>query len=219
MPAFTLDVTKLDFAPAQSDAWPASSAFVITNTSKVDRTFVVETGENSTGGFAELSLSRDEKDAGHALSKSEEEEAEGLLQKLKIARRKNKPDKVAKYEKRLGELGIVTASATDDAAAAGADADTSVASGTVTPTAGEVPTVPSIIVTLQANKKAKILVNLVPSAHGSNAFTSSIKVYERKNTDETVTIDVAASPKSAAPAAPSATSASSDQGELNLPSP
>jgi len=218
MPAFTLDVTKLDFAPAQPDTWPAASAFVITNTSKTDRTFVIEAAEPSSSAFAELSLSRDEKDAGQALSKGEEEEVEGLLQKLKIARRKNKPDKIAKYEKRLGELGIVTAPA-DDAAAA-AEADTAIASGNITPTAGEVQSVPSITVTLQANKKAKILVNLVPSASGSDAFTSSIKVYERKNTDETVTIDVSATPKASEPAATSSTlSESSDQGEIQSPEP
>jgi hypothetical protein len=212
MPAFSLDVAKLQFAPTQTDTWPAAASFVITNTSKTDRTFVVEAAGAEAGSFAELSLSRDEKDAGQALSKGEEEEVEGLLQKLKIARRKNKPDKIAKYEKRLGELGVVTAQSEEVAAESQVPNDHT--SGNVTPTAGEVPTVPSITVTLQANKKAKILVNLFPSQTGSDAFTSSIKVYERKNTDETITIDVSASPRPLEPVAAATASSSSDQGKI-----
>lgn len=186
MPAFSLDVTKLDMAPTQSGAWPATASFVLTNTSKTERTFVVEVGDATEAAFAELSLSRDEKDAGVALSKGEEEEVEGILQKLKIARRKNKPDKIAKYEKRLGELGVVTAPVED-----APTEDEPAKSGAVTPASGEVSSSPSITITLGPSKKGKILVALVPRA-GSGPLNTSIKVFERKNTDETVTIDVSA---------------------------
>lgn len=208
MPAFALDVTNLEIAPAAPGSWPSATAFVLTNTSKTDRTFVIEASEGKEAAFAEISLSRDEKDAGVALSKGEEEEVEGLLQKMKIARRKNKPDKIAKYEKRLGELGVTTTSGDD----VPTEMEATPASGTVTP--GEVLSNPSITVTLEANKKAKILVSLVP-AKGSEAFSSAIKVYERKNTDETVTIDVSASPRVTEPNAPAASSRS-DEDPLNL---
>lgn len=219
MPAFSLDVTKLDFAPPAVGAWPASTGFVITNTSKTERTFVVETeaaaADVAAASFAELSLSRDEKDAGVALSQGEEEEVEGLLQKLKIARRKNKPDKIAKYEKRLGELGVVTASSEDSGST---DAEDATESGAATPPVGEVASVPSISITLGPSKKAKVLVNLVPRT-GSGAFASTIKVYERKNTDETVTIDVSGSPNPVAAITPVSSSSSSTQGTFSLSSP
>lgn len=201
MPAFSLDVTKLDFAPSQAGAWPLAAGFVITNTSKTERTFVVEVADPAAEtAFAELSLSRDEKDAGMALSRGEEEEVEGLLQKLKIARRKNKPDKIAKYEKRLGELGVATATA-EEAATPDVDEIIDIASGAVTPAQGELSSCPQIQITLGASKKAKVFVALVPRS-GNEQFSSAIKVYERKNTDETVTIDVTGAPKVAPPAAP-----------------
>ena len=56
--------------------------------------------------FAQVHLSRDEAGGGTALSRAEEEEVEGMMQKLKIARRKKKADKVDKYETRLKELGV-----------------------------------------------------------------------------------------------------------------
>lgn len=189
MPGFLLDVAKLDMAPSQAGAWPSTASFVITNTSKSERTFVVEVeGEVDESAFAELSLSRDEKDAGQALSKGEEEEVEGLLQKLKIARRKDKPDKIAKYEKRLGELGVTTA-ATEDTPAE----DEPPHSGAVTPATGQVPSTSAISIPLGPNKKSKILVALIPRS-GAKNLNTTIKVFDRKNTDETVAIDVCATP-------------------------
>lgn len=212
MPTFSLDVTKLDIAPNAPGTWPTCASFVVTNTSKSERTLVIEASEVTDAAFAEVSLSRDEKDAGSALSKGEEEEVEGLLQKLKIARRKNKADKIAKYEKRLGELGVATATS----AAEEPTPEDDVPSGTVTPANGEVVSSPSITVTLQPNKKAKILVNLVARDAGSAAFDSTIKVYEKKNTDETVTIDVAASPNPIE--APAQAPATTSEGELTFTS-
>ena len=95
--------------------------FTLTNVSKHERTFVVEikipVGEDDRASsststhsqddsyrFVDLSLSSDE--VGTALSKGEEEEIENILQKLKIARRKGKKDKIEKYESRLTELGV-----------------------------------------------------------------------------------------------------------------
>jgi pyrimidine deaminase RibD-like protein len=213
MPAFSLDVTKLDFAPSQAGAWPASAGFVITNTSKTERTFVVEVAAPAAEtAFAELSLQRDEKDAGVALSRGEEEEVEGLLQKLKIARRKNKPDKIAKYEKRLGELGVTTATA-EEVATPDVDEIADMASGAVTPAQGELASTPTIHITLGASKKAKVLVALMPRA-GDAEFSTAIKVYERKNTDETVTIEVSGTPNVAPPPAPSPSPPQSPEGEF-----
>ncbi|BEI95540.1 hypothetical protein CcaverHIS631_0104890 [Cutaneotrichosporon cavernicola] len=214
MPTFSLDATKLDFSPSQAGSWPASAGFVITNTSKTERTFVVEVSAPATEtAFAEISLQRDEKDAGVALSKGEEEEVEGLLQKLKIARRKNKPDKIAKYEKRLGELGMTTANA-EDTAAPDVDEVADTGSGAVTPAQGELASTPTVHITLGANKKAKVLVALVPRA-GDAEFSTSIKVFERKNTDETVTINVTGTPN-VTPPAPSPSPPQSPEDPLNL---
>ncbi|TXT10755.1 hypothetical protein VHUM_02260 [Vanrija humicola] len=193
MPALSLDVTKLDIVPTSTGEWPSNSGFVITNTSKTERTFVVEAADAPAGAFADISIALDEKDAGVALSKVEEEEVEAMLQKLKIARRKNKPDKIAKYEKRLAELGVTTATPELEPAA---DAENGSAplSGAVSPVLPSAAS-RSVVVTLQANKKAKILVNLVPGSDGAEAFASTVKVFDRKNTDESVTIDVSAQPK------------------------
>ncbi|EIW67390.1 hypothetical protein TREMEDRAFT_64643 [Tremella mesenterica DSM 1558] len=54
----------------------------------------------------DISLSLDDSLVGIVLSQSEEEEVEKLLQKLKIAKRKGKSEKIGKYENRLKELGI-----------------------------------------------------------------------------------------------------------------
>lgn len=89
--------------------------FTLTNVSKHERTFVVEvklpadddkntSTQDDSYRFVDLSLSRDE--VGTALSKGEEEEIENILQKLKIAKRKGKKDKIVKYESRLTELGV-----------------------------------------------------------------------------------------------------------------
>lgn len=208
MPAFSLDVTRLDIAPNAPGTWPTCAGFVVTNTSKSERTFVIEAAEVTDAAFAEVSLSRDEKDAGSALSKGEEEEVEGLLQKLKIARRKNKADKIAKYEKRLGELGVTTASSPEEPSS-----ENDNPSGTETTSAnGEVVSSPCVEVTLQPNKKAKILVSLVARDAGTAAFNSSIKVFEKKNTDETVTINVAASPDPVE--GPAQSTASTSEGEF-----
>ncbi|WVF72612.1 hypothetical protein IAT40_007430 [Kwoniella sp. CBS 6097] len=90
-----------------SSSWPSAQSFVVTNISKHDRTFVVTVNSLNPKSFAQLSLTRDEKDAGTALSKTEEEEVEAILQKLKIARRKGKAEKIQKYEARLAELGVL----------------------------------------------------------------------------------------------------------------
>ncbi|WRT68197.1 uncharacterized protein IL334_005172 [Kwoniella shivajii] len=90
----------------KSNSWPEAQSFVLTNVSKHERTFVISITGIPGNFFAELSLTRDEKDAGIALSKNEEDEVEGLLQKMKIARRKGKPEKIAKYQARLDELGV-----------------------------------------------------------------------------------------------------------------
>ncbi|KAL1409057.1 hypothetical protein Q8F55_005881 [Vanrija albida] len=195
MPALSLDVTRLDIVPTASGEWPSDSGFVITNTSKTERTFVVEAADAPPGAFADISLSLDEKDAGVALSKVEEEEVEAMLQKLKIARRKNKPDKVAKYEKRLAELGVTTSTPEPERAATDADNGSAPLSGTASPVAPSAAASRCVVVTLQANKKSKILVNLVPGSEGTEAFASTVKVFDRKNTDESVTIDVTAQPK------------------------
>jgi hypothetical protein len=115
-PTFTIEPPLVDFGSVDSSLpAPDKIGFTLTNVSKHERTFVISIkpfdGDNtgvldidrSQACFVDLSLSRD--DVGTALSKTEEEEIENIQQKLKIAKRKKKKDKVAKYESRLVELG------------------------------------------------------------------------------------------------------------------
>nr|XP_019011276.1 uncharacterized protein I206_03373 [Kwoniella pini CBS 10737]OCF50057.1 hypothetical protein I206_03373 [Kwoniella pini CBS 10737] len=81
-------------------------SFILTNISKHDKTFVITLNGIPSTSFAQINLIRDENDVGIALSKTEEEEVEGIMQKLKIARRKKKKEKIEKYTNRLIELGV-----------------------------------------------------------------------------------------------------------------
>ena len=174
-PAMVVEPTTLNFAFDSSSSWPDPQGFVLTNVTKHERTFVIESSQNQA--FAEVSLSHDAKSGGTALSKGEEEEVEALLQKLKIARRKGKGDKVTKYETRLGELGV-----NDE-------------SSLPTPTselAQPLAVVSSLSVTLLPNQKTKLVVNLHPRPH-HDPLAANISIYERKNTDETLVISVQAS--------------------------
>lgn len=129
-PTFTVEPALVDFGSVTTAPLPSSldkMGFTLTNVSKHERTFVVEikasnpSSETLAGSadgevdprFADLSLSRD--DVGTALSKTEEEEIENILQKLKIAKRKGKKDKITKYESRLAELGVQGSSTIADA--------------------------------------------------------------------------------------------------------
>ncbi|KAL7417842.1 hypothetical protein BDY24DRAFT_1322 [Mrakia frigida] len=109
-----------------------SGLFNITNSSKGDRSFVVEVDPPSPDQASPCSLSIQLSDGESkaALTKAEDEELENILQKLKIARRKAKPDKIEKYEARLVELGIPIPPSTDPI---------SEPSTTTTPTAASPP--------------------------------------------------------------------------------
>lgn len=112
-PTFTVEPPLIDFGSVDttSNTPLEKMGFTLTNVSKHERTFVVEIKSPSPAQegddrdrFVDLSLSRDE--VGQALSKTEEEEIENILQKLKIAKRKGKKDKISKYKARLAELGV-----------------------------------------------------------------------------------------------------------------
>lgn len=222
-PTFAVEPTNIDFGSLESlsGKWPSAMNFVLTNVSKHERTFVVEVTAPPSQSVAQVSLTRDDKDVGTALSKGEEEELEGLLQKLKIARRKGKTDKITKYETRLVELGqpIITADLDADSPASGE------ASAVATPLTEYPPNVvdepktcvSTLSVALQPDQKSKILVELVPYNSETSPFTANIRVYDRKNTDETVIIAVRAS-RSGIPVTSSQTisASSSSSGESRL---
>lgn len=237
-PNFAVQPALLDFGVIERSA-PISAAssastsvkalvFVLTNTSKSERVFAVEVAPRSAdGGEAfEVSISQDESDAGTALSKEQEEEAEGMLQKLKIARRKGKPDKIQKYESRLTELGVEFPPAPVSASNGGgaesdvepdgsegktggetADKEGPGSPGSAVPAGAETQDeadvdevgpqacVSTLAITLSASQKTKISVQLIrrPDVSGSEGdFTAQIKVYEKKNTDETFVVNVSA---------------------------
>jgi pyrimidine deaminase RibD-like protein len=198
-PTFTLDPQIVDFGivdPALPP--PEKSGFTLTNVSKHERTFVIGIKSDSSpskGGsssssstvvpseprrcFVDISLSRD--DVGTALSKTEEEEIENIQQKLKIAKRKGKKDKIQKYEARLTELGIPLP---QDAEADTDDNESTTTNEIVPPTPGTVSgdqleeeenveygpkaLISTLTVILQPNQKNRIFVELLPkSPHGN----------------------------------------------------
>jgi hypothetical protein len=227
----TVDTTAVDFGEVDvaklGGKKKTELGVVITNVSKHERTFVVNvkpvegdiagTGNaGDTTAFAGVSLSTDEKSGGMALSKGEEEEVETMLQKLKIARRKGKTDKIAKYEARLKELGIVKptadAASQDSESGAGAGGESGPGSVVGTPvgdctnglgilgTSPEKPaTVRTLTVTLGPNQKTRVCLELVPAAFGGDAASRGrgevnevMTIHDRKNTDETISVAVKA---------------------------
>ena len=172
---FTVEPASLDYGEVELGKVVALT-LVLTNVSKKERIFSVETTPSEA--FAEMSLSRDEGDAGLALSKAEEEEAEGLLQKLKIARRKGKGEKIAKYEGRLTKLSVrfPAASEVEDSSESGYEEEVE---ETAKPASGaERTSNPTFTLSLQPNQKTKIHVDLLPRLH-HQPLDSVIKFYEK----------------------------------------
>jgi hypothetical protein len=109
--SFWVTPLDLDFGIIDlSQPFTQSGSFSISNTSKGERTFIVEVEAllpNQPPPPCSLTVRlEDSTDASPILTKAEDEEVENILQKLKIARRKQKPDKIEKYESRLKELGV-----------------------------------------------------------------------------------------------------------------
>ncbi|WVW85826.1 hypothetical protein I302_107864 [Kwoniella bestiolae CBS 10118] len=202
IPAFRVEPDNLDFGVVNPEATGTGrQSFILTNISKHEKTFSITLDPSSSlqGCFAQLNLIRDDKDVGLALSKVEEEEVEGILQKLKIAKRKGKAEKIEKYENRLRELGVKDFKSDEpedaegegekpkDEVAANEETTTSTNNGVAftTPPSPETiksPTAPppipnsssittSLSLTLAPNQKTKILVDLVP--HHLNTVTPS----------------------------------------------
>ncbi|OWZ69712.1 hypothetical protein AYX14_04886 [Cryptococcus neoformans] len=224
VPAFIVDPLSLDFGVVEkSIRKPETKGFVITNVSKHERTFVISVRDLAPNSFAEIHLTQDEKDAGTALSRVEEEELEALLQKLKIARRKGKTEKIAKYETRLLELGVpkpqLNAGAEGEVGKDGQEEESSasvagkviaeIASSVLTTlkdTKADLPKecITKLNLTLAPKQKSSILVDLIPRNPSPSAedgqkdesladVGTSITIHDRKNTDETVSVSVIAS--------------------------
>ena len=121
-----------------------SSLFSITNSSKGERSFIVEVDppQPELSYPCSLSVQLSDGESKAALTKAEDEELENILQKLKIARRKAKPDKIEKYEARLVELGvpIPLASTEQDPTATPSTAANTSATTTTTTTTNETAT-------------------------------------------------------------------------------
>jgi hypothetical protein len=187
--------------------------FTLTNVSKHERTFVIglkaDPSSIPNSCFVDLSLSRD--DVGTALSKTEEEEIENIHQKLKIAKRKGKKDKIEKYESRLVELGIPLP---QDAEVDGDDTESTTNNDVVPPTPtttggdvlnvddetveyGPKALISTLTVVLQPNQKNRIFVELLPkSPHvqegGSNneSDTSDTDTKEHDNDHLSTALDL-----------------------------
>ncbi|WVN85502.1 uncharacterized protein L203_100648 [Cryptococcus depauperatus CBS 7841] len=220
VPAFQVDPQNLDFGIVGQGTRKEQKSFIVTNISKHERTFIITVQFISPDTSAQIHLIKDENDAGTALSKLEEEELEAISQKLKIARRKGKSDKIIKYETRLMELGIPKhqlSAATEFEGGVDVDKEaenkspvkifTDLANAILAPLQANEDKPPqeciqTLNLTLAPNQKSKILVELVlappPSTDSSsNQFVSldiqaSITVHDRKNTDETVSVSISA---------------------------
>ena len=222
-PTFTIEPPTLDFGAFQTGSkWPGSTSFVLTNVSKHERAFLIEVHLSDAEAFAEISLACDDRDAGAALSKVQEEELEGLLQKLKIAQRKGKADKISKYESRLVELGVSAESTTDSDFDSAEDGPSAAGTPVIEAPALLQSAVSSISLALQPSMKTKIIVELLPRPGRAGPLYTTIKVNDRKNTDDTLGIIVTASlssrKNSTASSLASSTPSSSSPSAAILPS-
>ena len=230
-PIFTVEPRSIDLGSETSHSEaPSTRSFVVTNVSKVERTFVVAVSL-SNKGVSPISLSIDTSQTGSALSKGEEEEVEVLLQKLKIARRKGKSDKTAKYTARLTELGVPYPAddkvGPSDDASSGADRPETPAEGDQTPDNPSEPsggvTVPAksdcptttLTIKLVASQKRKISVHLLPHL-GPSISEGTIAVYDRKNTDEVLNIAVTGQPSTQTSESSDKLASTSDTLDLNI---
>lgn len=105
---FFIQSLEMAFGPCLVDHMCArTEAIVVTNTNKQSRMFEVRVDPNEAifgCYFGEFDFVVDDDESKKTLSKEAEEEIENLEQKLKIARRKNQPDKINKYIKKLAKL-------------------------------------------------------------------------------------------------------------------
>ncbi|KAI8335710.1 hypothetical protein BC941DRAFT_429143 [Chlamydoabsidia padenii] len=105
---FFIQSLELAFGPCLVDHMcTRTEAIVVTNTNKQSRMFEVRVDPNEAifgCYFGEFDFVVDDDESKKTLSKEAEEEIENLEQKLKIARRKNQPDKINKYIKKLAKL-------------------------------------------------------------------------------------------------------------------
>lgn len=104
---FFIKSLELAFGPCLVDqVCSRVETIVLTNTNKQSRLFEVRVDPNEANFgpyYAEFDFVVED-DASNTLTKEAEEEIENLEQKLKIARRKEQPDKIKKYLKKLAKL-------------------------------------------------------------------------------------------------------------------
>ncbi|CAO3616900.1 unnamed protein product [Cunninghamella echinulata] len=105
---FYIQSLELAFGPCLLDqACSHSETIVVTNTNKQSRMFEVRVDPNEAifgCYFGEFDFIVEDDESKKTLTKEAEEEIENLEQKLKIAKRKNQPDKIKKYLKKLEKL-------------------------------------------------------------------------------------------------------------------
>ncbi|SCV73370.1 BQ2448_7296 [Microbotryum intermedium] len=110
-PTFAVSTTSLDFGECALHSISDPLKISITNVSKNQRTFTVSLDSNDFY-FSKVALdvildpSQTTSKVRGPLTVEEEEEVEGVLQKLKISRRKGQPEKEQKYIERLKLLGV-----------------------------------------------------------------------------------------------------------------
>lgn len=180
-PTFTVSPSMLEFGPCRVGEVTKKNTITVTNISKSTRTFTIALdADHFTFEHCTIDIRLEAHDGLHVptLTTEEEEEVESVMQKLKISRRKNQPEKEAKYLNRLGQLGVPLPAREEDAAVTSPaeDASTTAASASnVTASQTSRPTSPvrndarspcksaSIVVTLEPQSRRDITIALVPS--------------------------------------------------------
>ncbi|KAJ1936348.1 hypothetical protein GGF37_005646, partial [Kickxella alabastrina] len=137
--------------------------------------------------------------APRVLDRETEEKIEALEQKVKIAERKNRPEKVDKYRAKLAKLrgpGAEPAAGAGAGAGAVAGANAAPAAGLIERLAGD----SRLIVTLPPDGDASIPVAVVPRAvgpaparrPGAGPVSGQFVVHEEKDTDNAKVVTVTA---------------------------
>lgn len=190
VPNFAVDPPQLDFGTCHGSCMSTAESVLLTNTTPKSRTLHIEADDSCMPAIpvdVHIALSRD---TGAQLSREEEEEVETLLQKLKIASRKGNVDKLAKYQERLGRLGVAAPGEADIETTEPAAA--SAAHAFLWPSNRRTPTSPgtfSLVLAPNTCQKLLLRVSLRNTHHVTNVQVG-VRITEQRNHDEVRTIGI-----------------------------
>ncbi|CAO3600478.1 unnamed protein product [Absidia cylindrospora] len=179
---FFIQSLEMVFGPCLVDHMCArTETIVVTNTNKQSRMFEVRVDPNEAifgCYFGEFDFVVDDDESKKTLSKEAEEEIENWEQKLKIARRKNQPDKINKYMKKLAKYKDDGATTTSTSTSSG-EADSTTTSTTKDTTGGSSNSSSSKDMTAMIFKKTSESVVFPLDPHATKTITVYLKAVVR----------------------------------------